>query len=289
MISIQEALKIGEEAIRERSDIPNLEAQWLLEWILEENRIYLIVNGQKPLTANQEKAYREALASRAEGNPLQYILGEQEFMGLSFKVDEQVLIPRRDTECLVELVVEAYRSKSADLVISDLGSGSGAIGVSLAHFLKGSRVTCVDFSEGAVKMTETNGRRLLDEEAYGHFQALHMDMFDYLASLESSSQDLIVSNPPYIPTKDIETLQTEVRLHEPRTALDGGVDGYDYYRRLVKDAQTKLKSGGWILFEVGHDQAEVVKELFLDCGGYEDIQCYRDLQGIYRIVGAHKS
>lgn len=289
MMHIQEALKFGEEAIKHRSDIPLLEAQWLLEWILGENRIYLLLNGEKPLSHSQESAYREALARRAEGNPLQYIIGEQEFMGLNFLVNEQVLIPRRDTECLVELVVEKYRSASEGLVLSDLGSGSGAIGVSLAHFLKGSTVTCVDFSEGAVAMTAKNSLRLLEDEAVERFRALHMDMFDYLSQLEEGSQDLILSNPPYIPTEDIEALQTEVKLHEPRTALDGGTDGYDYYRRLVVEAQSKLKSGGWILFEVGHDQAERVKELFLDCGGYEDIQCYRDLQGIYRIVGAHKS
>lgn len=288
MMYIKEALIYGESALEARTDIPLRETEWILEWVLSENRLFLMLNREKALSEDQEKRFLEALNQRASGRPLQYILGEQEFMGLSFLVNEQVLIPRRDTECLVELVIERYKEGVFPLVISDLGSGSGAIGVSVAYYLKKAHVTCVDLSEGAIEMTARNAKRLLEDGDLSRFKALHADMFDYLEGLEEASQDLILSNPPYIPTKDIDVLMEEVRLHEPKSALDGGQDGYDYYRRLVVLGREKLNKGGWMLFEVGHDQAEKVSELFLDCGGYEDIQCYRDLQGIYRMVGAHK-
>lgn len=285
---IQEALSYGTKALEGITPIPQLESQWLLEWILNENRLYLIMNGNKPLDQEKENRVLEAIARRLAGEPLQYIIGTQEFMGLEFEVTPAVLIPRRDTECLVELIIEHYRNSNNPLVVSDLGSGSGAIGVSIAYHLPQAKVTCVDLSVGALTMTVRNGNRLLEGDPRTNFSAVHGDMFDYLEDLSEDSQDLIVSNPPYIPSRDIEDLQVEVKCHEPRTALDGGEDGLDYYRRLIQSAKGKMKAGAWMLFEVGHDQAEAVAQLFLDDGAYEDIQCYRDLQGINRIVGAHK-
>ncbi len=285
---IQEALSYGNKALEGITPIPQLETQWLLEWILNENRLYLIVNGNKPLKEEEETQLLEAIARRLGGEPLQYIIGTQEFMGLDFEVTPDVLIPRRDTECLVELIVAHYKTNKMTLLVSDLGSGSGAIGVSIAYHLPQAKVTCVDLSSGALTMTVRNADRLLDGDARTNFSAVHGDMFDYLEDLSETSQDLIVSNPPYIPSRDIEDLQIEVKCHEPRTALDGGEDGLDYYRRLITSARGKMKIGAWMLFEVGHDQADAVAQLFLDDGAYEDIQCYRDLQGIKRIVGAHK-
>ena len=285
---IKEALNFGREQLGAVTEVAGLETEWLLEWLLNENRIYLILNGEKALTPEVEEAFKTAIQRRLGGEPLQYIIGTQEFMGLSFEVTPDVLIPRRDTECLVELAVEAYRGNKDPLTVLDLGSGSGAIGVSIAYYLKEASVTCVDLSEGALAMTEKNGKRLLADRKPERFHTVHADMFAYLEALADDSQDLIVSNPPYIPSADIAGLQTEVKCHEPHTALDGGADGLDYYRKLVQMAQVKLKCGAWMLFEVGHDQAEAVAQLFLDDGGYEDIQCYRDLQGVLRIVGAHK-
>ncbi len=285
---IQEALSYGSQALEGITPIPQLETQWLLEWILNENRLYLIMNGGNTLEKEAETRLLEAIGRRLSGEPLQYIIGTQEFMGLEFEVTPAVLIPRSDTECLVELIIEHYKADALPLVVSDLGSGSGAIGVSIAHHLPRSKVTCVDLSAGALVMTVRNADRLLDGDSRKNFSAVHGDMFDYLEDLSEDSQDLIVSNPPYIPSQDIEDLQVEVRCHEPRTALDGGEDGLDYYRKLVSIAKGKMKAGAWMLFEVGHDQADAVVQLFLDDGAYEDIQCYRDLQGIKRIVGAHK-
>lgn len=285
---IQEGLAYGSKALEGMTPIPQLETQWLLEWILSENRLFLIMNGNKSLSLDAESRLREAIDRRLGGEPLQYIIGTQEFMGLEFEVTPAVLIPRRDTECLVELVIEHYRNEGRPIIVSDLGSGSGAIGVSIAHHLPQAKVTCVDLSAGALAMTVRNGERLLEGSSRENFSAVHSDMFAYLEDLAKESQDLIVSNPPYIPSKDIEGLEVQVKCHEPRTALDGGEDGLDYYRRLIQSAKAKMKAGAWMLFEVGHDQAEAVAQLFLDDGAYEDIQCYRDLQGIYRIVGAHK-
>lgn len=285
---IQEALNFGHIQLEDVTPIPLLETQWLLEWILEENRLYLILNAGKELCPEHEHLLRSAIERRVKGEPLQYIIGTQEFMGHEFLVTPDVLIPRRDTECLVELILDTYDHKEEPLTISDLGSGSGAIGVSIAAGLKQTAVTCVDLSKAALEMTLKNADRILQGEKRKAFQGVHMDMFEYLDTLTEASQDLIVSNPPYIPSQDIEVLQVEVKCHEPRTALDGGKDGLDYYRKLVRMAKSKLKHSGWMLFEVGHDQAEAVAQLFLDDDGYEDIQCYRDLQGVLRIVGAHK-
>lgn len=285
---IQEGLAYGSKVLEGVTPIPQLETQWLLEWILNENRLYLIMNGNKALNTEAEAQLLDAIDRRIGGEPLQYIIGTQEFMGLEFEVTPAVLIPRRDTECLVELVLERYKDFQSALVVSDLGSGSGAIGVSIAYHLKQAQVTCVDLSAGALAMTVRNADRLLEGLSRSNFEVVHGDMFEYLEALPESSQDLIVSNPPYIPSKDIEDLEVQVKCHEPRTALDGGEDGLDYYRRLIQLAKGKMKAGAWMLFEVGHDQAEAVAQLFLDDGAYEDIQCYRDLQGIYRIVGAHK-
>lgn len=287
-MQVRDAIALGRERLSGITEVAQLETEWLLEWVLKESRVFLLLNAGKDLSAEEILQFEEALERRCSGEPLQYIIGTQEFMGLEFDVTPDVLIPRRDTECLVELIVDHYRGADQSLTISDLGSGSGAIGVSIAYYLKKAFVTCVDLSEAALAMTRRNADKLLENPPLTRFRTVHEDMFKYLEALTSASQDLIVSNPPYIPSADIETLQVEVKVHEPRTALDGGADGLDYYRRLIKEAKDKLKPGAWMLFEVGHDQGALVKQLFLDDGGYEGIQCYRDLQGIDRIVGAHK-
>lgn len=284
---IREALQLATEQLKEVTVVPELEAKWFMEWVLEESGTFLLLNGQRELSGEKQEAFFNCVDRRKLREPFQYITGEQEFMGLNFRVNPDVLIPRRDTECLVELIIEALKGETA-LVGADLGSGSGAIGVSLTHYLPNLKMTCVDFSSGALEMTEKNAQSLLQGEAFSRFNTWLGDMFEFLSASGSAHFDLIVSNPPYIPSEDILTLEPEVREHEPMTALDGGLDGYDYYRRLVTVGKDALKPGGWILFEVGHDQAEVVKQLFLDDGAYEDIQCYRDLQGIQRMVGAHK-
>lgn len=284
---ISEALNLAATQLNEVSVVPTLEAKWFMEWVLGESGTYLLLNGHQALNAEQEAAFFDCVNRRKHREPFQYITGEQEFMGLTFKVNPDVLIPRRDTECLVELIMEALKSKEK-VVAADLGSGSGAIGVSLAHYLPNVHMTCVDFSSGALAMTEKNAESLLSEEAFSRFNTWLGDMFEFLSASGTERYDLIVSNPPYIPSEAILTLEPEVKAHEPMTALDGGTDGYDYYRRLVATGKEALKPGGWMLFEVGHDQAETVKQLFLDDGAYEDIQCYRDLQGIQRMVGAHK-
>lgn len=284
---INDALNLAASQLKAVTVVPALEAKWFMEWVLGESGTYLLLNGQKELSDEAQQAFFDCVNRRLLREPFQYITGEQEFMGLTFEVNPDVLIPRRDTECLVELIIDAFKEKGP-VIAADLGSGSGAIGVSLAYYLPHMHMTCVDFSSGALAMTEKNAQRLLLGEAFSRFNTWLGDMFEFLSASGAGHYDLIVSNPPYIPSQDIESLEPEVKTHEPMTALDGGKDGYDYYRRLVKMGKEALKPGGWMLFEVGHDQAEVVQQLFLDDGAYEDIQCYRDLQGIQRMVGAHK-
>lgn len=284
---IKEALTHGAQQLQTVTVVPELEAKWFMQWVLEEDSTFLLLNGHQELSPSKYEAFMSCITRRLQREPFQYITGEQEFMGLNFSVNPDVLIPRRDTECLVELIIERLKL-SGPIIGADLGSGSGAIGVSLTHYLPNLSMTCVDFSTGALEMTERNAQTLLSDEAFKRFNTWLGDMFEFIAASGVSRFDLIVSNPPYIPSQDILELEPEVKDHEPMTALDGGLDGYDYYRRLVSVGKEALKPGGWILFEVGHDQAEVVKQLFLDDGAYEDIQCYRDLQGIQRMVGAHK-
>lgn len=283
---ISEALSYGQQSLSIVTENAGLEAQWLLEWVIQKDRLYILLNGDKSLTTGQEQQLREAFEKRVSGVPMQYITGEQEFMGLPFKVGPNVLIPRRDTECIVEAVLLQLEALEGEqLLLVDLGAGSGAIGLSVAHFSSRVKVTEVDLSEGAIIQTLENRKRL---ELEHKVDVVHADMFDYLSQLPQNALDVIVSNPPYIPDDDIETLQTEVKCHEPRMALAGGEDGLDFYRRLVKEGHRVLKTGGFMMFEVGHDQAEAVSQLFLDEGVYDTIKCYKDLQGIERAVSAYK-
>lgn len=237
-------------------------------------------------------AYRTALKKRASHIPLQQILGEQEFMGLSFFVNEHVLIPRQDTETLVELILK--EQKNRDISILDMCTGSGCIAISLKKLGGYAHVEGADISEEALKVAKKNAGEILGtcrnsaaSEASGtgvsdetvNFR--HSDMFH--AFQDSEQFDVIVSNPPYIPTDVIEGLEPEVRDHEPRGALDGTADGLYFYRILAKECAKHLTPGGHVYFEIGYDQGAAVKTL-LDDHGFQDTKVIQDLAGKDRIV-----
>ncbi|HEY6872172.1 MAG TPA: peptide chain release factor N(5)-glutamine methyltransferase [Geobacteraceae bacterium] len=251
-----------------------LEAEWMLCEILGLDRVGLYVNFDKPLTAAELAHFRGMVARRARREPLQYILGTQEFMGLDFEVAPGVLIPRHDTETLVE---EAVRRGGNARKVLDIGAGSGCIAVALARLLPDAEVAGVERSPAALNIARRNAER--------HGVAVDLREGSLFEPLAGERFDLIVSNPPYIPTADLAGLQPEVRDFEPTGALDGGPDGLDFYRLIIPAAPDHLNPGGWLLFEVGIGQAEQVLGLFGTTGRFGDLFTAKDPGGIERVVG----
>jgi len=221
------------------------------------------------------------LQRRHNGEPIQYIIGFRDFMGLKFNVDKRVLIPRWETELLVEYIISRVKGFAGPLHILDLGTGSGAIAVSLAAYLPQAVVTAVDIKNDALQVAEENAKR---NGVENRIEFIHGDFFEPLdVSRYKQLFDVIVSNPPYIPTQDINELMTEVRDHEPVAALDGGADGLDCYRRIAAGAWQYLKENGFIALEMGYDQSRSVQEIF-KAKSYHVIEVRKDLSGIDRIA-----
>jgi release factor glutamine methyltransferase len=254
-----------------------LDAELLLSDALSLDRVGLYLNYDRPLTSAELTSFRERVGRRARREPLQYILGRVEFWSLSFAVNPAVLVPRPDTEILVE---ETLKRSSADAAILDVGAGSGAIAIALAYELPGAAVVGVDISPAALEVAAENARR---NGVDGRVRFQDAD----LARLPEGPFDLIVSNPPYIPSGDLAALMPEVRDFEPRLALDGGRDGLDSYRLLACQAPGLLRPGGWLLLEVGIGQATAVREL-LAGAGLLDLFSRDDYAGIPRVVGGRK-
>lgn len=221
--------------------------------------------------------FEEYLAKRASHIPLQHIIGSTSFMGIDFAVNESVLIPRQDTETLAEAVLSQEKDKHISVL--DMCTGSGCIAVSLKLLGGYECMTAADISEAALSVAAGNAGY---NKADVNF--VQSDMFDNV----HGSFDVIVSNPPYIPSKDIAELEPEVREHDPLAALDGGADGLDFYRRIADGCGTALKDGGRLYLEIGFDQAEALKDL-LSSHGFDDIKVYQDLAGLDRVVTAQKN
>ncbi len=275
--SINDLLLYGQNELKEITENNVLDAKLLLSNVLDENNIYLFMNKDKEVSDKYVEIYKEHINRRKSGEPLQYITSHQEFMGLDFFVAEGVLIPRGDTEVLVETVIEKVKDYSK-LRILDIGTGSGAIHVSLAHFLKDAELVTVDISTAAIEIAKKNAKT---NNVYDRIRYYESDLFSALDS--NDKFDVVVSNPPYIPTEVIDGLQIEVSLFEPMIALDGGKDGYNFYRRIITDAKEYLTDNGILAFEVGHDQARTIQSL-LDDAGYSNIEIYKDLNNIERVV-----
>jgi release factor glutamine methyltransferase len=253
---------------------PRLEAEWMLCEALSLDRVGLYLNFDRPLNDIELAAYRSMVARRGRREPLQYILGNQEFLGLEFEVTPAVLIPRHDTEVLV---AEAVRHGKEAKTILDIGTGSGCVAVCLAKALPEIEISTVDVSEEAIEVARRNADR--NEVTVQFF---HGSLFEPFAGRRF---DMIVSNPPYIPAAELQTLQPEVKEFEPVTALDGGADGLDFYRRITSAAPEHLNPGGWLLYEVGAGQAPQVLDLLKEAGFTGDCFTRKDHGGIERVVG----
>ena len=252
-----------------------LDARLLLEHVCGTDRNTLYAHGDRIVETTQGELYASLIGRRAERVPLQYILGEQEFMGLSFLVNESVLIPRQDTECLVE---EAMISVMDGDRVLDLCTGSGCILLSIMCYKNDIEGVGTDISKAALEVARRNAQTLGKPALF-----IESDLF---GQVPSEPFDVIVSNPPYIPSRVIDTLQAEVKDHEPRGALDGGEDGLVFYRKIIADAPQHLKRGGRIFLEIGFDQGADVSRLLTD-GGFTDVRIVKDFAGLDRVATAH--
>ncbi len=298
-MNLRQALAKGAEILKASETAgAAFDAQILLQYVLKRDRVFFIREPFYRLSDDEEKAYLKVIDERALGKPVSYITGEKEFMGLSFRVSEDVLIPRPDTETLVEEAIRLLEGKDLrrrkerrswpgapgggePLRALDMCTGSGAIGVSIAVYVPGVRVTAADISAGALGVAKINAVQNGVEDRVDFIQG---DLFDCIE--ESQMFDLIASNPPYISKADVEELMTDVKDFEPRLALDGGEDGLYFYRRIIPEAGAHLNPGGVLIFEIGHDQGVAVSEMLRSIGDFKEIRVIKDLAGLDRVVCA---
>jgi len=258
-----------------------LDARLLLEFVCHTNRNDLLVHGERLVNTEQGMKYLACLQERVLRIPLQHITGEQDFMGLTFKVNEHVLIPRQDTEILVEEVLKELHD---GMRILDMCTGSGCILISLLHYSNGCVGVGADISAKALQVARENARNLLGNsasQADGDFCAtfVNSDLFEDI----TGKFDVMVSNPPYICSDVIPTLMPEVKDHEPMQALDGTEDGLYFYRRIVAESREYLVRGGRLYFEIGHDQAQEVSQLMRNAG-FVEVEVVKDYAGLDRVV-----
>jgi release factor glutamine methyltransferase len=281
--SIAEAILHGSNKLR-RAGVPEerREAGSLLMHVLDRDRTYILAHAEDQLTDEQVEKFSEALDARAQGKPLQYITGRQEFFGLEFEVTNDVLIPRPETELLVEAALSIVASNETPF-ICDVGTGSGCILITLLHNLPRARGIALDISEAALAVAERNANR------HGVRERLLFVASDCFANVGPAFGpfDLIVSNPPYVSERAVAGLQREVRNFEPRTALTAGENGLSVIRRLLMESRDYLKGGGFLIFEMGFDQHDAVNEL-IDENLWKLLDIYDDLQGIPRTVALMK-
>ncbi len=275
-MKIKEILEYGKNNLTKKED-GYIISKILLKHFIHETDSYILINNNEEVSIDTEKNFKQGIELLNQGMPLQYITKVQEFMGLSFYVDSNVLIPQPDTEVLVEEVISLAKE---DAKILDLCTGSGAIGVSLAKNIKDSEVTMSDISNLALEIAKKNAR---NNEVIDNCKFILSDMFENI----QEKFDVIVSNPPYIKTDVIKTLDKEVQ-NEPSIALDGGEDGLQFYKIIAQNAHKYLNENGILALEIGYDQKEEVINLLEATGKYTNIYCKKDLAGNNRIVTCSK-
>jgi release factor glutamine methyltransferase len=257
------------------------DAESLLLHTLHQNRAWLLANWSEEATPEDQCTYESVIARRATGEPLQYITGEAEFFGLPYSVGPGVLIPRPETEHLVEEVLRLAASLQAPK-IADIGTGSGIIAVALANELHKAHITAIDLSPQALTVARENADRHKVADRITFLEG------DLLTPLEGRHFDIIASNPPYIPQTDHDSLSTEVRDHEPHIALFAGEDGLSIYQRLIPESVQFLEPNGWLVLEIGYNQQPAIQQLF-EASHYQNIRFIPDYQGIFRVAVGQRS
>ena len=288
-MTYKEACEKG-SAILEKAGVPEavLDARLLLEHVCGTDRNFLLAHGDSIVEPEKQRLFFTLVEKRSGRIPLQQLTGVQYFMGLEFQLDENVLIPRQDTEVLVE---EVLRYLHDGMRVLDMCTGSGCILISLLRYTNDCQGLGVDISPKALKVAQENALRLLGEfdgsETGGMELKLTKDRVCFVESdlfeKVEGTFDVIVSNPPYIPSGEIEKLMPEVRDHEPRFALDGSADGLCFYKRIIGDCKAHLAGGGMLFFEIGYDQGEAVSK-FMEQAGFLEVQVVKDYAGLDRVV-----
>lgn len=276
-MTIKEILDFGRQSLTQAGiEYPGLEAEILLSRILDQDRVYFYTHSQEVVDLERIETYRNAIKRRCQLEPVAYILEKKEFMGMDFFVNGDVLIPRPDTEPMVEYLLEYLQGNYPDgAKVLDLCTGSGAIGISIKKYFKPGIVSLSDFSEAALAVARINASQLVK----GDLSLYQGDLF--AAIPEGESFDVIVSNPPYIRRAEMSGLARDIIAYEPHMALDGGESGLDFYRRIIAEAHLFLENDGLLALEIGDHQAAEVIEL-LRKNGYQEIQTIKDLSGQIR-------
>ena len=276
-MTIKQALMKAVTVLKlEKISTPKLKARLLLQYVLKKPRQYLIVYDNQQLTDKEEQEYLKYIELLTQGEPIEHITHQKEFMKLNFYVDENVLIPRQDTEVLVEEVMKIAKKIRAKKIL-DLCTGSGAIAISLAKYLENIQLTALDISGKALDIAIANAK---NNHVQNKITFVESNLFQ---NLGQEKYDMIVSNPPYIRRKEIESLDREVKK-EPRLALDGGEDGLDFYREIIDRGYEYLKYGGYICLEIGYDQKEEVMQIIKDKKQYIETYCKKDLYDNDRVI-----
>jgi release factor glutamine methyltransferase len=271
-----EALLAARAQLASMSKHPRRDAELLLEHVLACDQTSLLTHPERILSAEESEQFERLVERRLASEPMQYLTGEQEFFGLRFEVSPAVLIPRPETEHLVEAVLERFE-RGKEVRIVDVGTGSGAIAMALAHALPHSRVTAVDLFPAALEVAGRNAQQL------GVIDRLTLLTSDLLEAVDSADFDAVVANPPYI--AEGEELETQVANYEPHSALYAGPTGLEVYERLIPQAARVLKPGGWLMLEIGYGQSDAVRKLM---NGWAGVTLVNDLQGIPRVVLGQK-
>lgn len=289
-MNIKQALENAIKILKENNINESiLKARILLANVLKQPKEYLIIHEQEELNSNEINKYKKDIQKLSNGIPIQYITNKQEFMGLEFYVDKNVLIPQPDTEILVEEVIDIAKREERTKIL-DLCTGSGAIGISIAKNIESCEVTLLDIDKYALEVAEKNSKYIVgtsiarpknNEKRHNDYKIkiIQSDLFENI----KSKFDIIVSNPPYIKTDIIKTLDKEVQ-NEPILALDGGKDGLNVYRKIINQAHKYLKNNGYLCLEIGYDQKEEIIKLIQDTNNYKDIYSKKDLSRNDRIV-----
>jgi len=281
---IEELINTGTTTLKENGiDTARLDAELLLGNVIEKNRVYLITNREEEVSAENTKKYFDLIEKRRNKMPVKYILNKCEFMGIDFYVEEGVLIPRGDTEILVDEVLKNIQDDE-EKNICDLCSGSGAIGIALAHFRQNIKVDLIDNYPIPEKVSIIN---IKENNLENRVSFIKSDLLEK-AIENKNSYDIIISNPPYIEEEEIENLMDDVKKYEPHIALNGGIDGLDFYKKIIKQSQVVLKNNGILAFEIGYNQAEKVKLLMKE-SNFTNVKVVKDFASLDRVVIGFKA
>ena len=281
-MKIFEILKSATEKLESaKIDTPRLDAEVLLAYVLNCRRLDFYTDAEKNLTPEEIERFKNLIERRIEKIPVAYLIGTKEFFGLNFVITPEVLIPRPDTEILTQCAIEFLQTWNGEKNFADLGTGSGAICVSVLKFCKTARAVAVDISEKSLEVAKFNAQKFNVDDRVNFFCG---NLFEPLAEKKFAA---IISNPPYIPTDELKNLQDEVK-REPKIALDGGADGLNFYRKIIMESPKFLFSGGLLAVEVGINQATAVKNLIELDGNFRDVEILKDLAEIDRVVFARR-